>query len=231
MLALGCCGLLAQAQDTRALQVLKRAQHAAGGVEALSAVKDMIVTRDIKAIGGGMSGRQTVKVLLPGAMRQESSLPFGQVAVALVDGAGFIDSPQGKTALVGPQLTQAQGELFRVRERLLLADRIPEWTVSFIESVEDAGRKADILEVSDPKSDQKIRLWIDQKTGEFYRSSFGAVALIGAQQLDERYSDFRAVNGVQTPFRISVSAEGRALTEIHIDKVLHNTGLTKAELR
>ena len=231
ILALGCCGLFAQAQDTRAIEILGRAQQAAGGAEALAAVQDMIVTRDIQAVGGGMSGRQTVKFLLPGAMRQESSLPFGQVAVALVDGAGFIDSPQGKTALVGPQLTQAQGELFRVRERLLLADRVPEWTVSFIESTKDEARKADILEVTDPRSNQRIRLWIDQETGEFYRSSFGAVALIGAQQLDEYYSEFRTVNGVQTPFRIDVSTAGRPLTEIRIDKVLHNTGLTKAELR
>lgn len=231
MLALGCFGFIVQAQDTRALEILGRAQQAAGGAEALAAVQDMIVSRDIQAVGGGMSGRQTIKFLLPGAMRQESSLPFGQVSVALVDGAGFIESPQGKTALVGPQLAQARGELFRVRERLLLADRIPEWTVSFIESAKDGEREADVLEVTDPRSNQRIRLWIDQETGEFYRSSFGAVALIGAQQLDEYYSEFRKVNGVQTPFRIDVSTAGRALTEIHIDKVLHNTGLTKAELR
>ncbi len=191
----------------------------------------MIVTRDIEAVGGGMSGRQTVKFLLPGAMRQESSLPFGLVSVSLVDGAGSIDSPQGKSALVGPQLTQAQGELFRVRERLLLADSVPDWNVSYVETASDSGREADILEVSDLKSNQKIRLWIDQMTGEFYRSSFAAVALVGAQQLDEYYSDFRAVNGVQTPFRINVSSAGRPLTEIRIEKVLHNTGLTKAEFR
>ena len=231
MLLLGCCGVIAQAQDSRALQILGRAQAAAGGTEALAAVKDMIVTRDIRAVGGGMSGRQVVKFLLPAAMRQESSLPFGQVVVSLVDGAGSIDSPQGKSALVGPQLTQAQGELFRVRERLLLADSLPDWTVSYLESSVDSGREADVLEVSDPKSSQRVRLWIDKKTGEFYRSSFAAVAIVGAQQLDEFYSDFRAVNGIQTPFRIDVSTAGRALTEIHIEKVLHNTGLTKSELR
>lgn len=231
ILALGCSAAIAQAQDARALQILKRAQQASGGVEALSAVKDMIVTRQIQAVGGGMSGRQTVKFLLPGAMRQESSLPLGLVTMSLVDGAGWIDSPQGKTALAGPQLTQAQGELFRVRERLLLADRTPEWTLSYVESASDKERAADIVEVSDPKSSQRIRLWIDQKTGEFYRASFGAVALVGAQQLDEYYSDFRDVNGVPTPFRISVFGAGRPLTEIRIEKVLHNTGLTKSELR
>jgi hypothetical protein len=57
------------------------------------------------------------------------------------------------------------------------------------------------------------------------------VALIGAQQLDEYYSDFRAVNGVQTPFQIDVSTGGRPLTKIRVEKVLHNAGLTKAELR
>jgi hypothetical protein len=231
MLVLGCGAVIAQAQDERALEILRRAQQAAGGAEALAAVQDMIVTRNIQAVGGGMSGRQTVKFLLPGAMRQESSLPFGLVAVSLVDGAGSIDSPQGKTALAGPQLTQAQDELFRVRERLLLADHTPEWTVSYVESSLDAGRKADVVEIADPKSKQRVRLWIDQESGEFFRSSFGAVALVGAQQLDEYYSDFRAVNGVQTPFRINVSTSGRPLTEIRIEKVLHNTGLTKSELR
>lgn len=231
MLGLGCWAVIAQAQDARALQILGRAQEAAGGSEALAAIRDLIVTRDIQAVGGGMSGRQTVKFLLPGAMRQESSLPFGLVAVSLVDGAGTIDSPQGRSALAGPQLAQAQGELFRVRERLLLADRVPELAVSFVESSADAGREADILEVWDPKSSQRIRLWIDQETGEFYRTSFGAVALVGAQQLDEYYSDFRTINGVQTPFRINVMASGRPLTEIRIEKVLHNTGLTKSELR
>lgn len=223
--------MIAQAEDGQELQVLKRAQQAAGGVEALAAVKDMIVTRNVQAVSGGMNGRQTIKFLFPGAMRQESSLPFGLVTISLVDGGGFIDSPQGKSVLAGPQLTQALGELFRIRERLLLADSVPEWTVSYVESTRDGDREADILEVSDPKAEQQIRLWIDQETGEFYRASFGAVALIGAQQLDEYYSDFREVNGVQTPFRIDVFGGGRPLTEIRVEKVLHNTGLTKAELR
>jgi hypothetical protein len=222
---------VAGAQDSRALEILQHAQEAAGGVEALSGVKDMIVTRDIQAVGGGMSGRQVVKIILPGAMRQESSLPFGLVAVSLVDGAGSIQSPQGTLALGGPQLAQAQGELFRIRERLLLADRAPECEVRYVEPSADSGREADVIEVSDSKSNQRIRLWIDRKTGEFYRSSYAAVALVGSQQLDEVYSDFRAVNGVQTPFKIEVSTQGRVLTEIAIEKVLQNTGLTKAELR
>ena len=228
---LGCCALIAQTQDTRGLQILKRAQQAAGGREALAAIKDIIVIREIRAVGGGINSRQTVKFLFPGAMRQESSLPFGLMAVSLVDGVGFIDSPQGRSALAGAQLTQAQGELFRVRERLLLADSAPEWTVSYVESARDEGREADILEVSDLKSRQRIRLWIDKRTGMFYRASFGAVALMGSQQLDEYYSDFREVDGVQTPFRIDVRADGRPLTEIRVEKVLHNAGLTKAELR
>jgi hypothetical protein len=222
---------MAQAQDARGLQALKRAQQAAGGREALAAIKDMIVTRDIRAVGGGMNSRQTVKFLFPGAMRQESALPFGLVAVSLVDGVGRIDSPQGESPLTGAQLTQAQGELFRLRERLLLADQAPEWTVNYVESAHDKGREVDVIEVADPKARQQIRLWIDQKTGEFYRATFGAIAIIGAQQVDEYYSDFRKVNGVQTPFRIDVFGGGRPLTEIQVDKVLHNAGLTKAELR
>lgn len=230
LLALVAFTSLSLAQDSRAVEVLQRAQKAAGGVEALAAVQDMILTREIRAINGGMSGQQTVKIILPGAFRQESSLPFGMMVLSLVDGAGKLTSPEGAFGLNPQQRAQAQGELFRIRERLLLADQAPELKLAYSESV-DAGRAADVLEVTHDELGQSVRLWIDKQTGELFQTAYAGVALLGAQRLIERYSDFRTVNGIQIPFFTQVFAGDQLLTEIQVQKVLHNTGLTKAELR
>lgn len=172
-----------------------------------------------------------MKIILPNALRQESSLPFGMVTLSLVDGSGQLSSPQGTIALNGPQLLQAQGELFRLRVRLLLADRDPNLTLTYLDSVDHDGRPADVLNVTDSDSGQSVQMWIDHDSGEFYQSGYDGVAVAGAQQLIERYSDFRGVGGIQVPFAIGVHANGVLLTDIRIEKVIHNTGLTKSELR
>jgi hypothetical protein len=231
LLTLTFCCATALAQDTHAIDVLRRAQTAAGGVEALVAVQDQIVTRNIRSVGGGISGQQVMKIILPSALRQESVLPFGMVAISLVDGRGELRSSQGTLALSGPQLTQAQGELFRVRERLLLANQNPDLQLIFLDTVEQGDRVADVLNVTDSATGQSVQLWIDQANGEFFRSTYDSVALSGSQQLAEYYSDFRTINGVQTPFSIAIHSGSALLTEIRVEKVLHNTGLTKAELR
>lgn len=225
-----CCAF-AIAQDSRALEVLQRAQRAAGGVEPLSAVHDQIITRRIRSVGGGISGQQTMKIILPNAFRQESALPFGMVTLSLVDGGGQLRSSQGTIALSGPQLLQAQGELFRLRVRLLLADRYPNLALTYLDSVDHEGRSADVLNVTDSESGQSVQMWIDHDSGEFFQSTYNSVGLAGAQQLTERYSDFRTVDGIQVPFAIGVYSDGVLLTDIRIEKVLQNTGLTKAELR
>jgi outer membrane lipoprotein-sorting protein len=218
-------------QDSRAVAILKRAQEAAGGVDALSAIRDQIISRGIHSVGGDISGQQVVKIILPSALRQESALPFGMVTLSLVDGSGEMESPQGSMQLSGPQLLQAQGELFRVRERLLLADRFPELKLVYLDSVDEDSKPADVLDVTDSESGQSVQLWIDRATGELFKTTYDGVALAGAQRLEEHYSDFRSVNGVRTPFAIASRTGDLLLTEIQIEKVLHNTGLTKAELR
>ena len=90
LLALTLFCSVSLAQDSRAVSILKHAQEAAGGVEALSAVRDQIISRGIHSVGGGMSGQQVVKIILPSALRQESALPFGMVTLSLVDGSGRI---------------------------------------------------------------------------------------------------------------------------------------------
>ena len=51
-----------------------------------------------------------------------------------------------------------------------------------------------------------------------------------ARSIQERYSDFREVDGVRAPFRVEAYDGDKLLTTITIEKLLYNTGLTKGEL-
>ncbi len=221
----------AWAADSKALEVLAKAQQAAGGAEKLAAVKDFIATRKIEGVGGGLSGSQVYKVVLPSAMRQESTLPFGALIVSLVDGQGKMQSFQGSGPLPPPQLAQAKGELFRLRESLLLADRDPDKSVAYVGEEDVDGRPAQVLEVSSKNGGQKARLYTDSATGELFQIAYDSAGLQGASQsIRQRFSDFRAVDGIQVPFAIETYQDDKLLSKITVEKFLYNTGLRKSEL-
>ncbi len=224
-------GSILWSADARASAVLAKAQQAAGGADKLAALEDFIAERKIESVGGGLSGRQVYKVVLPAAMRQESSLPFGNLIVTVVDGQGKMQSFQGSGPLPPAQLAQAQGELFRLRESLLLADRDPDRTVSFVGEETVGERKAEVVEVVAAKEDGNVKLYIDADSGELFQIAYPGFAFQGEPRtIVERYSDFRDVDGVQAPFLIEAFDADKPITIITVEKLLYNTGLTKAEL-
>ncbi len=224
-------GSILWSADARASAVLAKAQQAAGGADKLAALEDFIAERKIDSVGGGLSGRQVYKVVLPSAMRQESSLPFGNLIVTVVDGQGKMQSFQGSGPLPPAQLAQANDELFRLRETLLLADRDPDKTVAFVGEETIGDRTAHILEVASQKSSRKVKLYVDSETGELFQIAYPGLALQGEPRtIVERYSDFRDVDGVQAPFLIEAFDGDKPMTTITVEKLLYNTGLTKAEL-
>ena len=223
---------IAWSADARALEVLSKAQQAAGGADKLAAIEDFIAERKIEAVGGGLSGRQVYKVVLPAAMRQESSLPFGTLVVSVVDGQGRMQSFQGVGPLPPAQLAQANDELFRLRESLLVADRDPDKTISFVAEEAVGDRAAQVIEVASAKTKRKVRLYIDAESGESAPDRLRRRRSARRVAYDPR-ALFRP-SATSTAFeRLSSSRPTTATscsTTITIEKLLYNTGLTKAEL-
>lgn len=220
------CATLAGAEtDERALEWLHKAQAQAGGAEKLQGVRDVMLKRHMRSIAAGMTAEQTVRYVVPAALRQESALPFGIVTVYVDAKGGWMKGPQGLMDLPAPQLRQARGELFRMREALLLADRLDDRAVRFLREAEDEGRQAVTLEVVAAEGEETAEMWIDKESGDFYKLAYRGVALAGeAPRVEERYSDFRQVDGVRIPHKATITQNGALLTDVTTIEAAVNTG-------
>ena len=200
-------------------QLLQKVQAALGGADKLAGVKDVTQIAEVQLDQsvGGMKLKQTNQWLAPGLFRQEVDAPFGKLTAFTNGTMGWVKSPQGESPLMGPMLKQAQGEIFRSYFSLLSSDRDPNRTVSYV--------GPGLLDIAD-KSGVSIRLSVDESTGLPLKSSY-----TGPQgAIEETWSDLRAVDGMKAPFKITVSQGGKKFSEVTVQDLKVNTGITEAEL-
>ena len=199
--------------------LLQKVQTALGGADKLAAVKDYVQMSEVQIDPsvGGLKLKQSNRWIAPGLFRQEVEAPFGKLASFTNGSTGWMSSPQGSGALVGPMLNQARGEIFRSYFSLLTSDRDPNRTVNL------AG--PGVIEIAD-KSGNALRLTVDESTGMPSKTSYA-----GPQDpIEENWSDFRVVDGVKFPFRIAITQGGRKFSDVLVQDLKINTGATAAEL-
>ncbi|MBK9168000.1 MAG: insulinase family protein [Bryobacterales bacterium] len=203
----------------RGKALLARVQEAMGGAEKLAAVRDVMQTSDVRLdpTAGGMRVRQVNRYLRPSILRQELDLPFGKVASFFNGRGGWVKSPQGSQPLLGPQLDQARGEVFRAILGLVLSDRDQERTVSEV--------RPGVVAIAD-KNGNASELTVDRSSGlprrQTYTTAQGPV--------EERYEEYVAVDGIRYPKRMVVLRGGNRFSEVDVIEVRINTGVTEEEL-
>ena len=198
--------------------LLQKVQAALGGSDKLAGVKDMMQVSEVQIDPsmGGLKLKRTDRWLAPGLFRQEVEGPF-KLSSFTNGTSGWVKGPTGEGPLVGPMLKQAQGEIFRSYFHLMTSDRDPARTVNY------AG--GGVLDISD-KSGNAVRLAVDESTGLPLKASYTD----GPEMIEENWSDFRVVNGMKVPFKITVLQEGRKFAEVTIQESKVNTGATEADL-
>ncbi|MEN6533394.1 MAG: pitrilysin family protein, partial [Bryobacteraceae bacterium] len=212
------------ASQEKARKLLARVQDAVGGADQLSAIKDFVCisTAEIQAGSMPMKASKVVRWISPSHMRQDQELPFGKTAAYFDGTSGWLVSPQGKGTLQGPFLTQTRDEAFRVPFLLWLSDRNPE------RSLASAGD--DIIEITS-KEGNLARLQVDLKTGLPLKLTYRSIALRGpASEVEERYSDWRQVNGLRLPFSTTLQQGERKLMAVTVKEFKLNTGLKLEDL-
>ncbi|MBV8842900.1 MAG: insulinase family protein [Bryobacterales bacterium] len=197
----------------RGKALLERAAQAIGGADKLAAIKDSTQTLEL-ALDPGMKIKQTTRYIPPNIFRQEQEIPPIGKIVAFTDGqTGWTATPQGVQNMTGDFLKQAQGELSRQWERLILSD--------------DANAVSEtVVQISEPGG-QVATLEIDAATGlpnsVRYRQ--------GPSDVVESFADWRdAGGGIKMPFKLTIQQDGRKLGEATVSGYQFNTGLKADDL-
>ncbi|MCX6622961.1 MAG: insulinase family protein, partial [Acidobacteria bacterium] len=203
-------------------QMLKRAQQAAGGADKLAAVKDVSQTMEMTMVAmGGMKIKQVNRKIGAAQFRQDMEAPFGKQSVYFDGKSGWIVSPQGAVAMPPPVAAQVKSSLFRDWFPLLLSDTDPLRTVNFVGD--------STVEISD-QSGNSVKVKFDDATGLPASESYTQRGMGGSQQIEEKLSDYRDVDGIKMPFKVTILQAGQPFSEGALLEAKLNTGLTAGEL-
>ena len=197
-------------------EILARVQRAVGGADKLAAVKDFTVTQNNRfdPSAGRLESSETDRWIAPSHLRQDSRDSSGLLSMYCDGKLGWYSAPRGAGPLKGAILGEMRDEVFHVYFNLLLAGG-----GAGVAAVDDR-----TIEIS--TSDQIVRLVIDPATGLPQQLLYDSPQPNGpAKPVEEEYSDFRVVSGIQVPFHTTYHQGGKYLAESTISQFQINTGL------
>jgi zinc protease len=205
----------------RGREILARVQRAVGGAGKLAAVKDYTVTQNDRFDPGAgrLDGSETERWIAPGHLRQDSRETGGPVSMYCDGKLGWVSTARGSGPLRGSTLREMRNEVFHVYFSLLLAGG-----EAIVVAVDDR-----TVEIS--AGDEIVRLVTDPATGLPQQLLYDSPQPSGpALPIEEEYSDFREVNGIQVPFHVTYHQGGKYLAESTVSQFQINIGLQLEDL-
>ena len=210
--------------SARGRDMIHHAQQAFGGAEKLAALRDFSQTIRVamETLPGGIAVKQQNRYLAPAVFRQDEDMPFGRISSYIEGTSGWRSTPRGSGTMTPAVLKMSQDELFRNLFVLIVADRDPTVQVKAT-----APRTVEIT-----KADGfSVRLEFDTSTGLPVRKLYVAVDPHGPPtEIEEIYADWRDVDGLKVPFKLTILQEGKKLADETIEEFKFNTGLRAEEL-
>ena len=221
--------LAAQTPEQRGWAVLEAALKAAGGREKLAAVRDMAFELQSRMATpvGEMNVSSRNQLVFPDTVRQELTLPTGQLVIAFNSSEGWQKGPQGVKKTPANQLRLTLAHLARVN--LLYRPPTQPGPVRFVGNESVEGKPCDVIEVThlgDP-----LRLYVERSTGDVVKRSYRVENSTGGMaNVEEFHSDFREVAGLRLSFQVREVRDGQFARESATANMKLNTGLKAEDL-
>ncbi|MGE5814847.1 MAG: M16 family metallopeptidase [Acidobacteriota bacterium] len=208
--------------------LVDKAITARGGFERLRGIKTVSVegsTTIFLPSGGRSEHASTSAIAYPDRFRVDLQTPEGRVTTVYAGGKAFTVLAQGTIVPL------AAGELKAIVDRdaiqLLLGARAGRLSPRALDEVMLAdGTRGPALEFG--LSGQTVQLVLDAISGQLVAERYEAVENERRVQVEERYADFRAVDGVMVAYRTSVSRNGRPYMERRIERIVFNAPLPES---
>jgi len=181
--------------------ILDRAVEAMGGLEKLRTVRTVTARQIVTTPGPGgpVDAEATSYIAYPIQFRVETKIPEGLLISAFDGSTAWTRDPQATREAPEPMAAEARSNLQRDVIRLLIGAEDGSLRVRALQDARnEQGRNMRTLELSS-NTMSPIVLSIDAETMRVTKEAF-AVGPGGQALVEESFSDYRAVDGVQMPF-------------------------------
>ena len=206
--------------QARARELLDRAVAAMGGAEAIDRVASLALSGNVQqqTPQGPMEIAVAETYLFPDRFRQEVTLPFGSMSMAITGETGFAVTPQGVVDLPESQLAAIRQNAARNVLGLLKARNDPEMVATMLTAGELEGTPLERLQVE--VAGQVTVVGIDPETGRIRQIAYQGTGPAGAPgETVQVFSDWRQVGDLEYPFAIVGSFEGEEMQRVTLEEV------------
>ncbi|PYR78811.1 MAG: hypothetical protein DMF86_04935 [Acidobacteria bacterium] len=211
------------APDDDARALIERAIAAKGGLARLRKIRTTRVEAimRVQAEEGPLEIPTVTSIEYPDRFRVEAQMAGGAVVQVYAGGEYWVQGPRGLAEVTPARRDEIQRGVQRDIVRLLLRAHEGAATATAVSSPDPA--LAAVTLRADGTS--PVTMFIDRGTGLIARLQYKE--RVGGGMTDEEYSDYRAVDGIQVPFRTVVRRPDAPVIERVVKDVRYNTRLTR----
>jgi hypothetical protein len=205
-------GAASPAAAAQGKKLVEKAVEAFGGAAAVDGVK--VYQENVDAVmetpQGSMQLKMGVTFALPDRMRQEMTLPIGQIVIVAGPKGAFLTSPQGTQPMPDSMRKRTESESRRPALFMLKNRNDPGFKATAAGSGK-AGETA--VELVTVEFGGLTSTWgIDPATGRILSSKYRGEGPDGAPgTIEHTYSDFKPVSGLTLPHKMSSTFNGKPL--------------------
>jgi zinc protease len=217
------------ANDPNADAILKRIVDAKGGLDALKKVHTVIADADttFHVNGPPLSSKTRTYVIYPDKFRVDAKVQGADVVQVFNGGNAWARDPAGVHDAPPGMREDFAASVRRDMIPLLVTAAEGKLTVRVLPEEGTGGQVLKVLEISGTGL-MPVKLYVDSQS-MVVRQAFQTPGPDGKRiQAEELFSDYRAVDGVQVPFRADVRRNGtlilsRTLTNVTFNSPLDDT--------
>jgi zinc protease len=207
-------------------EILKKAVAAMGG-PALLGIKDLVIKGKQTQVTqmGEFAMEMEMQVVRPNKLAAQLKTPMGEMTMVFDGTNAWLKGPTGTRDLPGSQRENFQQQAISDVHYVLQNFEKPEYSVQYLKDEAVDGKPADVILIRYTPSNYPMRFFLDSKTGIVLKKTARGSGASGPTIVEETYTDYRAVNGIQFPFKTLGTSEGKKISEMSVESVKVNVGV------
>lgn len=218
----------AQEDSSKAQAIFRQALEAAGGTDAFRKIENFRITTQNQVFGERTVMQLTVTetAVLPDKTRQVMEVSEGTRIQVLNGNRSWKKIGQQIRDLSDSEKREMQRGLFRDLINVFKNYETLNLSIQYFGEEKVGNRRHHVLHLKNETGDF-FNLYIDPDSQLVAKKTYQGTSAVGFARLEERYSDYRAVDGIKIPFRTIVRARGKKFIESRVTKAELNVELSE----